>query len=56
MMDGLWARLAEVQAALAGLEAENRMLRLQCRRYLQNWTEVRAERDELKREKGGKNA
>ena len=51
MMDALWARLIEAQAAMAGLEAENRVMRLQCRRYLQDWTEARDERDKLLREK-----
>lgn len=41
MMDALWARLLEAQALTAGLEAENRVLRLQCRRYLGEWTEAR---------------
>lgn len=51
LMDALWARLIEAQAAVAGLEAENRVMRLQCRRYLQNWTEARDERDKLLRDK-----
>lgn len=54
MIDGLWAKLAEAQALMAGLEAENRILKLEVRRYLQNWTEARRERDELLREREAK--
>ena len=50
MLDTLWVRLFEAQALIAGLEAENRTLRLQCRRYLREWTEARRERDQREKE------
>jgi hypothetical protein len=41
MTDELWSRLALAQATVAGLEAENRELRLTCRRYLREWMDAR---------------
>lgn len=47
MADMLWVKLMESQALIAGLEAENRTLKVRCQTYLENWTEARRERDEL---------
>jgi hypothetical protein len=55
MTDELWSRLALAQATVAGLEAENRELRLTCRRYLREWTDARDALRAMKHEKEGAN-